>query len=242
MKYAITNWLGIIRGFLCGISGKVKYEGNYRPLVIGFNTNLMMEHGASIFMIGGNSVCSEVYINNKWFPSACTIGTNPHYQLLNPPALSTTRVEMSENSRFVLESNIIILSGCYITVSKNGELSLGENSYLSQEIIINCRSNIKIGKNVMIGYQSIIMDYDGHTIYETDNISENNYLYGGATKPIIIGDNVWIGSRAIILKGVKIGSGSIVGAYSCVTSDVPENSIVAGNPAKIIKENIKWVR
>lgn len=58
---------------------------------------------------------------------------------------------------------------------------------------------------------------------------------GGISAPIVIGDNVFIGARAIILKGVTIGEGAIVGAGSVVTKDVAEYSIVAGNPAKVIR-------
>ena len=77
----------------------------------------------------------------------------------------------------------------------------------------------------------VIRDYDGHTIdlpgYEI-------------AKPIHIGEHVWIGNRAIILKGVTIGDGAIVAAGALVTGDVPAHTIVAGVPARIIKENINW--
>ena len=58
--------------------------------------------------------------------------------------------------------------------------------------------------------------------------------------PITIGENVWIGCRALILKGVTIGDGAVVAAGAVVTKDVPANCVVAGNPAKIIKENVVW--
>ena len=80
---------------------------------------------------------------------------------------------------------------------------------------------------------------DGVTIRDTDH----NYLdtkidminQGFSTSPVIIKDNVWIGFGAVITKGVTINSGAIVGANAVVTKDVPENAIVAGVPAKIIK-------
>ncbi len=58
--------------------------------------------------------------------------------------------------------------------------------------------------------------------------------------PIIIGDNVWVGTRAVILKGVTIGGGAIVAAGAVVTKDVPPRTIVGGNPAHVIRENASW--
>jgi acetyltransferase-like isoleucine patch superfamily enzyme len=102
---------------------------------------------------------------------------------------------------------------------------------------------MRIGKNVMIAFGTTIMDYDGHPIFQTKEEEEQERdTYGGTAKPITIEDNVWIGFKSTILKGVTIGAGSIVGAYSCVTKDVPPNCMVAGNPARIIKENISWRR
>lgn len=77
------------------------------------------------------------------------------------------------------------------------------------------------------------------TIRDSDNhiIKEPGFM---KTKPIIIGNHVWIGMNAIILKGVKIGDGAIVSAGAVVNRDIPENTLVGGVPAKIIKENICW--
>jgi acetyltransferase-like isoleucine patch superfamily enzyme len=96
---------------------------------------------------------------------------------------------------------------------------------------ISCFEHITIGSDVLISEQVLIRDSDDHQIL---NQSKNG------TKPIQIGNHVWIGMRAAILKGVTIGDGGIVAAGSVVTFDVPANSLVGGVPANIIKENIRW--
>ena len=126
------------------------------------------------------------------------------------------------------------MSGTYISASNNAKVRIGENSYLSQEIKINSRHGVTIGKNVLIGYQVMMMDYEAHTIFYNDKSNRES--------GIVIGDNVWIGVRVMILKGVTIGSGSIIGANSCVVSDIPENCIAVGSPAKVVRKNIKWQR
>jgi acetyltransferase-like isoleucine patch superfamily enzyme len=133
--------------------------------------------------------------------------------------------------------NTMILSSTYIIANNNAEIFIGDNSYISKEVILHARSRIVIGKNVLVGQQVRIMDYDGYQIFLEKTDKAFNTV-----KPVIIKDKVWIGFRATILKGVTIGENSIVAANSCVTFDVPNNVIVAGNPAKIVKENIRWER
>lgn len=90
---------------------------------------------------------------------------------------------------------------------------------------------LKFGKNVAIARDVIIRDTDGHEI-----LDEKHRM----VQEIKIGNNVWIGARAMIMKGVTIGDGAIIAAGAIVTKDVPPKTIVAGVPAKVIKENIEW--
>ncbi|MEP7279954.1 MAG: acyltransferase, partial [Bacteroidota bacterium] len=100
--------------------------------------------------------------------------------------------------------------------------------------------NVGTGNNISIGAGCLFADFieiwgsDTHPIYNEKNELINK------EEPIIIKDNVWVGARAAILKGVTIESGSIVGMGSLVVNDVPESCITAGNPNRIIKNNVRW--
>jgi acetyltransferase-like isoleucine patch superfamily enzyme len=120
-----------------------------------------------------------------------------------------------------------------VVVKKNGQLNTGTNLRMSNSAIY-CADKITIGDNVMIGGSCRIWDTDFHPLHpgtRTDNPNE-----GYKTKPIIIGNNVFIGGFSIILKGTKIGDGSIIGAGSVVSGIIPSGEIWAGNPARFIKK------
>jgi acetyltransferase-like isoleucine patch superfamily enzyme len=92
-------------------------------------------------------------------------------------------------------------------------------------------NRIVIGNRVLIGSGALILDNDAHALLPTDR---QNKKYP-ENAPVIIGDDVFIGSRAIVLKGVNVGNGAVIGAGAVVVKDVPPNSIVGGNPAAVIK-------
>jgi acetyltransferase-like isoleucine patch superfamily enzyme len=115
-----------------------------------------------------------------------------------------------------------------------GTLSIGNNVGISSTAII-CNHSITIGNNVIIGGNTVIYDTDFHSLDpEIRNSTEDkNYA---KKKPVLIMDNVFIGAHSTILKGVTIGTNSIVGACSVVSRDIPSNEIWAGNPACFIKK------
>lgn len=123
--------------------------------------------------------------------------------------------------------------GAKIDVS--GELYIGTNLNITGDATIICAKKISIGNNTMIAWQSIIMDTDQHEIYNAQNECIN------LNSEIKIGSNVWIGARCFILKNTIIEDGCIIGANTTLTKSFKnQNSIIAGNPPKVIKESISW--
>jgi len=136
-----------------------------------------------------------------------------------------------------------LIEGDLVTETDESLLTIGDNTYIGGGTVIDCVKSIIIGDNVLISYGCILADSDNHStklsIRKKDLADWKQCKHDWTTtnsKPIKISMGVWIGARAIVLKGVTIGEGAIVGAGSVVTKDVPAWTIVAGNPARIIRE------
>ena len=109
-------------------------------------------------------------------------------------------------------------------------LIIGDNVSIGDRTEIHCGKEIQIGDNTLISWDCCILDRDYHSFNSSME----------ATKRVIIGKNVWVGCRSMILKGVTIGDGAVIAAGSVVTKDVPEKCLVAGNPAKVISTDVVW--
>ncbi|MFD2917458.1 acyltransferase [Psychroserpens luteus] len=119
-----------------------------------------------------------------------------------------------------------------VLIQGSAKIILGENSFIGQYSTIGANQSIIIGDNVMIAQAVSIRDTD-HTF---SNLVEPMLNQGINTAAVMIKDNVWIGYGAVITKGVTIESGAIIAANAVVTKNVPENTIVGGVPARIIKK------
>lgn len=115
------------------------------------------------------------------------------------------------------------------------ELRFGDATFIGHDCRFEIRSAIRVGDHCLIASGVHIQDHDGHPL---DALARRAGKQIGAEQvaEVNIGDDVWIGSHAMILKGVTIGQRSVVGARSVVTKDVPPNVIVAGNPARVVRE------
>lgn len=133
-------------------------------------------------------------------------------------------------------SYITLFSPCQFTVVGNAQIVLGDHVGLNGTTITS-RFKVSIGDYTMIGPNTIIMDNDGHNPWPP----RDRWTTKGLSAEVVIENDVWIGMNCIILKGVTIGSGSIIAAGSVVINDVDSNSLYAGNPAKKIKNLVDKV-
>lgn len=140
-----------------------------------------------------------------------------------------SKIKIGNNCTFRSKpnSNLIgINRPCMIsTLKKQAIIEIGNNCGFSGTVI-GAFTEIRLGNNIKCGANTLITDSDWHT---EDPRS-------GEPKPVIIGDNVWLGVNVTVLKGVTIGENSLIGAGSVVIKDIPSNVIAVGNPCKVVKE------
>lgn len=146
-------------------------------------------------------------------------------------------------------NSVIIAEGAHITwteltiIANDSTIVIGPqttiNGKASQPCLLLARgepSQIRVGRDCMFSYGVEIRTSDSHQIFDHDDRRIN------LSQDILIEDHVWIGGKALVMKGVSIRTGAIVGACSLVTREVPASSVAAGMPAKVIRSGIRWAR
>jgi len=141
-------------------------------------------------------------------------------------------LRIGENNSFGYHMAPLLGSGAILIQprSRYALIEIGNDNRFNNNITLCANERITIGHMCQIGDQVAIYDCDFHEI----NPSTRDRSYG-PTSPVVIGNNVWLGSRVIVLKGVTIGDNSVVGAMSVVTKSIPANCVAAGIPARIIR-------
>jgi acetyltransferase-like isoleucine patch superfamily enzyme len=120
--------------------------------------------------------------------------------------------------------------GCKIRAHE-GEVSIGAKSVLGQECTISAYQHVSIGRECIIADRVMMIDFD-HGIVEVERPIRHQGIY---KRDVDVGHNVWIGYGACILRGVTVGNNSVIGTNSVVTTQVPENTVVGGVPARVIR-------
>jgi len=138
-----------------------------------------------------------------------------------------------DDAKLIIHGYNQIGRGSLVWIMEGGKVILrGGGTYTAGKNMIVAKERVEIGRDCYIAWGVTICDHDFHPIFKAGKP-------GIETAPIRIGDGVWIGMNATILKGVTIGDGAVVAAGAVVTRDVPAHAMVGGTPAKIIKTNLE---
>jgi acetyltransferase-like isoleucine patch superfamily enzyme len=140
------------------------------------------------------------------------------------------------SGRIIIGDNVHIGNhGAWIVapnIFDNPELIIGSHCSINYWTVISVEQRVEIGDHCAIAGKTMIFDNSSHGIH----FENGRQMTRDDVAPVKIEDHVWIGTGSLILKGVTIGKGAVVGAASVVTKDIPPRTIVAGNPARIVKE------
>lgn len=117
-----------------------------------------------------------------------------------------------------------------VKIRSAAKIAIGNYTIITNSCLLDGRGELRIGDDVMIGFESLILT----STHRYDDLSLPIRLQGFISRPVSIGNDVWIGTRTIIPPGVSIGDGAVVAAGAVVTKDVPPYAIVGGVPAKVI--------
>jgi len=151
------------------------------------------------------------------------------------------RVSLKDECRVELGARSMVEASLLFD-REGGIIRIGDRTFIGNSLIV-CAEEVSIGNDILIAWGVTIVDHDSHSLEWSGRKDDVvNWLHGRkdwsrvAVAPVRIEDRAWIGFNAVILKGITVGEGAVVAAGSVVTKDVPPYSVVAGNPARVIKK------
>lgn len=157
-------------------------------------------------------------------------GLGSGMSIVNPRSLNIfgRHIYGGDNLHIICSRAKPVTLSCWSSKQQQGEIRIGDNVLISPGVSISSAQRIVVGDNSMIAAEVYISDSDWHGLY-------NRTRPFRCSAAVELKNNVWVGYRAVINKGVSIGENSVVAAGSVVVESVPDNTVVGGNPARIIK-------
>jgi acetyltransferase-like isoleucine patch superfamily enzyme len=191
-----------------------------------------------------SNVKSDRYVEGDWWKEPIPAGVEFGEGFYCESAQIFRFLRSQKPRTIVFGKHVSCYAGCSFSVGDKGRVTVGDFTLLNGALVM-CEDRIDIGSHCLISWNVGIADSDFHPLDPAQRLIDAHALAPFLkdrpprpelkTAPVIISDNVWIGMNAIVLKGVAIGENSVVAAGSVVTKSVPTNTVVAGNPAVVVK-------
>ena len=151
---------------------------------------------------------------------------------VGPRVRAQGRLAVRNDGRMIIHERVQLVSTLVpieLVTTPGGTLEVGERTFVNYGTSIAATSRVTIGARCLLGTYNLLMDNDFHHPEPERRMARPD------SAPIVLEDDVWLGARVIVLRGVTIGEGSAVAAGSIVTRDVPPRTLVAGAPAKVVR-------
>ncbi len=174
-------------------------------------------------------VFGNLYAKRFLFPHFDHVGVGA--RVTNPRSFDVhgPRIRLGDHVHMMATPDNQVRFFVWTDGDRSGSISVGDYCIVLPGARISSACGVVLGKNCMMASNSYITDADWHDIYNRNSAP-------GGSSSVVLEDNVWLGDSVIVTKGVRIGRNSVVGAGAVVVDDVPPNVVVAGNPARIVKE------
>ena len=192
-----------------------------------------------------SNVQKDRHVENDWYPEPIPNNVEFGKGFYCESAQVFKKLISKKPRAVVFGNHVSVYAGCSFAVQKDGRCVVGDFTLLNGAIVM-AEELVEIGSNCLISWGVGIADSDFHPLEPAQRLIDAQALAPFLknrpprpklkTAPVEIGDNVWIGMNAVILKGVTIGENSVVAAGAVVTKSIPEDTIVAGNPAVTVKK------
>ncbi len=192
-----------------------------------------------------SNVRQDRHVESDWWPHPIPSNVEFGEGFYCETAQIFRHLRSRKRKAVVIGKHVSCYAGCSFAIAENGTCTIGDFTLLNGALVM-AEDKIDIGSHCLISWNVGIADSDFHPLEPAQRLIDAQALAPFfkdrparpklKTAPVRIADNVWIGMNAVILKGVTIGENSIVAAGSVVTKSIPPNTVVAGNPAVIVKE------
>jgi acetyltransferase-like isoleucine patch superfamily enzyme len=191
-----------------------------------------------------SNVKKDRYVEDDWYPEPVPANVEFGEGFYCESAQVFKKMLSKKPRAVVFGNHVSVYAGCSFAVQKDGKCVVGDFTLLNGAIVM-AEELVEIGSHCLISWGVGIADSDFHPLEPAQRLIDAQALAPFfkdrpprpklKTAPVKIGDNVWIGMNAVILKGVTIGDNSVVAAGAVVTKSIPANTIAAGNPAVTVK-------
>lgn len=199
------------------------------------------ESDAIIKLTGCNSKIS-IGKNVKMPQKEIAVGRDVFVDIHDNASLINASLSFGVDTKLIIGKSVG-MGWMNVFINHHSSITIGEKSSLqSGKLRTGRNQSITIGKDCMFSWDIVFLAHDGHVIYDLTKNHFINNTNGEQRQSIILGNHVWIGGETVIMPNTKIGSGSICGYRSMAKGIYPNNCIIAGSPAKVIRKDVAWMR